>query len=128
VLVLLLRLAWIAGFLVGTTTHTIDLIAGGLDVYAGYPDGVRLYWVSLTALDPLTVVLIALRRRAGVVLGVAVMVSDVTINLTMSAVYGGLGMSGLILQCAFAVLVLSTAPLLWRSSPLSTPSSPDIAG
>ena len=115
-LVLLLRLAWIVGFLVGTTTHTIDLLAGGLDVYAGYPDGIRLYWVSLTVLDPLTVALIALRQRAGVVLGVAIMVSDVTINLTVSAVYGGLGVSGLIFQAAFAVLVLSTAPLLWRSS------------
>ncbi|MGV3712402.1 hypothetical protein [Pseudolysinimonas sp.] len=115
-LILAVRLAWIAGFLVGTITHVIDLAIAGFDVYAGYPDAVRLYWLSLTVLDPLAVLLTALRTRTGVVFGVVVIVSDVAINLTVSALIGGLGVAGLVLQIAFGIVVCTTAPLLWRAA------------
>jgi hypothetical protein len=75
---------------------------------------VRLFWVALTVLDPLVVVLIWLRRRAGVVLGAAVMLCDVGVNLTVAALYGGLAPFGLISQVLFGALVLATAPWLWR--------------
>lgn len=110
------RLVWVVGFLVGTTTHVLDLVQGGVAVYAGFPDAVRLYWVSLTLLDPLTVVLTALRRRAGVVLGVAIMVSDVSVNATVAATTDGLALRGLLLQVAFGLVVVTTAPLLWRAA------------
>ena len=115
-LTLVVRLIWIVGFLVGTTTHVIDLVVGGADVYAGFPWGVRAYWVSLTVLDPLAVVLTAFRLRAGVVLGVAIIVSDVIHNVVVFAVIGGLGVGGLVMQAAFGVVVVATAPLLWRAA------------
>lgn len=120
------RLVWIAGFLVGSTTHVLDLVQGGVAVYAGFPDAVRLYWVSLTLLDPLTVVLTALRRRAGVVLGVAIMVSDVAVNATVAATTDGLGLRGLVLQVAFGLVVVTTAPLLWRAA--RRPGERDVPG
>ena len=120
------RLVWIAGFLVGSTTHVLDLVQGGVAVYAGFPDAVRLYWVSLTLLDPMTVVLTALRRRAGVVLGVAIMVSDVAVNATVAATTDGLGLRGLVLQVAFGLVVVTTAPLLWRAA--RRPGERDVPG
>jgi hypothetical protein len=108
-------LIWIAGFLVGTTTHIADLVLGGSDVYAGYPDAVRLFWVSLTVLDPLAVVLIAVRSRAGVVLGVLIMLADVAVNVSVAATVGGLGLYGLVNQALFCAFVLLAARPLWRA-------------
>ncbi len=103
-----IHLLWAAGFLVGTITHVVDLVLGGLDVYAGHPAGVRAFWVALTVVDPLVVTLILLRRRSGVVLGVAVMVADVAVNGSVLAATGD-GLAGLVPQSLFAVLVLLTA-------------------
>jgi len=113
--VTIIRILWVAGFLVGTTTHVIDLVAGGTTVYAGFPDGVRVFWVSLTVLDPLAVVLIVLRWRAAVVLAIAIMVADVAVNSVMVATHG-LPVFGLVNQIAFGIFVLATAPLLWKHS------------
>ena len=118
------QLIWIAGFLVGTTTHIADLVFGGSDVYSGYPDAVRLFWVSLTVLDPLAVVLIALRSRAGVPLGVLIMIADVTVNLSVAATVGGLSLFGLVNQSLFCAFVLITARPLWRAFSTRTAPAP----
>ncbi|TPW77736.1 hypothetical protein [Schumannella soli] len=143
---LALRVMWMVGFAVGTTTHVIDLTLGGIDVYEDAPTAVRAFWVALTALDPTVIVLMlggaptreglaALRwRRAAVLLGAAIMVADVAVNATMTfeigmpgAAPGQIGV-GLVTQTAFAVFVLATAPLLWRRrAPDSARSSPDPA-
>lgn len=107
------QILWVIGFLIGTTTHTADLILGGLDVYGGFPPGVRLFWVTLTVLDPITAVLIILRRRAGIVLGIAVIVADIAVNWTVFVLLGGLSWFGVINQSLFAVLILATARWLW---------------
>jgi hypothetical protein len=105
---------WVIGFLVGTTTHTADLIIGGVDAYSGFPLGVRLFWVTLTILDPATAVLIICRRRSGVVLGSAVIIADIAVNWTVFAVVGGLSYFGVISQSLFALLIVVTARPLWR--------------
>ena len=97
-----------AGFLVGTTTHVVDLVLGGLDVYAGQPAGVRAFWVALTVVDPLVVTLLLLRRRAGVVLGVVVMVADVAVNGSVLAATGD-GLAALLPQSLFGAFVVLTA-------------------
>lgn len=107
------QILWVIGFLIGTTTHTADLILGGLDVYGGFPPGVRLFWVTLTVLDPITAVLIILRRRSGIVLGIAVIVADIAVNWTVFVLLGGLSWFGVINQSLFAVLILATARPLW---------------
>ena len=108
------QILWVIGFLIGTTTHTADLILGGLDVYGGFPPGVRLFWVTLTVLDPITAVLIILRRRSGIVLGIAVIVADIAVNWTVFVLLGGLSWFGVISQSLFALLIIVTARPLWR--------------
>ncbi len=115
------QVVWVFGFLVGTTTHTADLIVGGVNAYSDFPLGVRLFWVSLTFLDPATAALIIFRRRSGIVLGIAVIVADITVNWTVFVMVGGLSLFGVISQSLFAALILVTARPLWiwfgQSSP-----------
>jgi len=110
----LLRWLWIAGFAVGTTTHVADLVVGGADVYAAFHPALRAFWVSLTLWDPLVIVLLLLRRRAGVVLGLVVILADITVNWSVIAVVGGIPVWGAVNQTAFAVLLLASARLLAR--------------
>ena len=105
------------GFLVGTITHVLDIVFGGMNVYAAFPAGVRIFWVSLVVLDPAVVLLLVLRRRTGVILGVLVMISDVIVNSAVAQATGGLSSFGLVSQIAFGLFVIVTAPLLWRASP-----------
>jgi hypothetical protein len=104
---------WAIGFVVGTTTHTADLIVGGLNAYSAFPLGVRLFWVTLTILDPATAALIIFRRRCGIVLGSAVIIADIAVNWTVFAVVGGLSSFGVASQSLFAVLIVVTARPLW---------------
>ncbi len=105
---------WIVGYLIGTTTHVADLVVGGAHTYEGFPVGLRMFWMSLTVLDPLIVVLLLLRHRAGIVLGVAVLLIDIAVNWTVYATIGGISLFGVINQTLFAILIVSTARLLWR--------------
>ncbi|MGO4105636.1 hypothetical protein AB4Y63_16935 [Leifsonia sp. YAF41] len=107
------QVMWVIGFLVGTTTHTADLIIGGLDAYSAFPLGVRLFWVTLTILDPATAALIIFRRRSGIVLGSTVIIADIAVNWTVFATVGGLSSFGVICQSLFAVLIFVTARPLW---------------
>lgn len=34
---------WMVGFLIGTATHVLDLLAGGYGTYAEFPTVVRLF-------------------------------------------------------------------------------------
>jgi hypothetical protein len=108
------RALWIAGFAVGTVSHVLDLATAGADVYAGHPLGLRAFWVSLTVLDPLVIALLALRRPAGVGLGIAVILADIAVNWTVIATIGGIPVWGAGNQTLFAILVLATAPVLLR--------------
>lgn len=105
---------WIVGFLIGTATHVLDLLAGGFDTYAEFPTAVRLFWVSLTILDPITVVLLALRRLAGVILALAVILVDIAVNWTVFVTLAGFPLFAVVNQTLFAVVLLTTAPMLWR--------------
>lgn len=107
------QVIWVIGFLIGTTTHTMDLIVGGLNAYSGFPVGVRLFWVTLTILDPITAALIIVRRRSGIVLGSAVIIADIAVNWTVFALVGGLSLFGVISQSLFAVFIIVTARPLW---------------
>jgi hypothetical protein len=110
-----IQLVWIAGFLVGVTTHVVDLVLGGADVYAGFHPATRLFWVALTLLDPLTALLIALRNRAGIGLGVLIMLADVAVNWTVFATTDDFGLPGLLSQSLFFAFVLLTARPLRRA-------------
>lgn len=112
---LAIRVVWIAGFLVGTASHVLDLIAGGADTYGQFPTALRVFWSSLTVLDPLTVLLLLLRKRAGIILGLVVILADIAVNWTVLLTIGGNPLFGVVNQTLFAVFLLATAPALWRS-------------
>ncbi len=111
---LAIQIVWIAGFLIGTASHVLDLIAGGADTYGESPTALRVFWLSLTALDPLTVLLLMLRKRAGIILGLVVLLADIAVNWTVLFTIGGNPLFGVVNQTVFAVFLLATAPALWR--------------
>ncbi len=74
---LIVRLVYVAGFLVGTATHAIDLLAGG---YSWAPLPLAVFFTALVILDPLTAVLVALGRASGVTLAFAVIALDLAAN------------------------------------------------
>lgn len=108
---------WIAGFLVGTVSHIADLISGGLDTYEQFPAPLRVFWIGLTVLDPLVIALLAMRRRAGIVLALAVILADISVNWTVLLTISGNPLYGAIDQTLFAAVLAITAPVLWRWFP-----------
>ena len=64
----------------GTVVHVSQLLAGGWDPYPSVPGWLAVYFVCLTVLDPLAAALLLLRRRAGLMLGCAVLVIDAVAN------------------------------------------------
>ena len=107
---------WTLGFLIGTTTHTLDLINHGWLPYDFRPLPWNIYWTSLTFLDPIAALLIWWRERWGVVLGTAIMASNVLVNGYTAFVIGredfyfSLGLQG-----AFAAFVFWFARRHWQS-------------
>lgn len=70
----------VAVFGYGTVVHVVQLCAGGVNAYAGLPGVLAGFFASLVVLDPLVAVLLALRLRAGWVLGTVVLVLDAAAN------------------------------------------------
>jgi hypothetical protein len=110
----LVQALWVLGYLVGTVTHVGDLVFGGAHPYAGYPAPVRMFWVSLALIDPLTVVLLLMRRRSGVVLGLVVILVELAVSWTVFATVDGLSPLGLINLTLFGIVMVATARPLWR--------------
>ena len=105
----------------GTAVHVVQLVANGGDPYPALPGWLRAYFVSLTLLDPLAAVLLARRRRSGVVLAVAVLVTDAAANAWANyaldpAVGLTAGRVGQGVVTLLAVALLLATPVLWRET------------
>ncbi|MGR7025524.1 hypothetical protein [Geodermatophilus sp. URMC 62] len=105
----------------GAVVHVVQVVLGGGNPYPGLPGWLRAYFVSLTLLDPLAAVLLALRRRTGLVLAVAVLVSDAAANAWANyaldpAAGGTAGRVGQAVVTLLAVALLAATPLLWRET------------
>lgn len=108
----------IAGFAIGTTTHVLALLNRGWMVNPSAPVWMNVYWTALTFLDSLAVVLLLRSRRAGLVLALAIMLSDVAINTYVSHLFGFDGVPFQVqLQTVFLGFVLGAAGFLWRKAP-----------
>lgn len=110
--------AAVAVFAYGTTVHLGQLAAGGWPPYRGLPGWLAGYFVSLAVLDPTVGGLLACRRRAGLLLGCAVLLSDAAGNgYADYAVRPGHGITaGRVGQAVVAVLaiaLLAAAPRVW---------------
>lgn len=106
-------------FLVGTYTHTVDLVRHGF-LASLVPVAIGVYWNALTLLDPLALVLLWWLPKAGIRLALAIMISDLCVNTgAYLAGYFGppvLNMVPLRLfeQALFGVFLFVTAPLAYR--------------
>lgn len=105
----------------GTAVHVVQLVASGFDPYPDLPGWLRIYFIALTVLDPLAAVLLGRRRRSGVFLAVAVLVSNTAANGVANYALdpaGGVtaGRVGHAVITVLAVGACVAAPRLWRST------------
>jgi hypothetical protein len=111
-------LAASAVFAYGTVVHVVQLVVGGGDPYPSLPPWLATYFISLTLLDPLAAVLLQLRRRAGLLLGCAVLVTDAAANGYANHVIDAsagvtAGRVGHAVITLLALALLSVTPRLW---------------
>ncbi len=98
--------------------HARDIWNGGWLPYSEAPPAMNFYWTALALLDPLAVMFLYWRPRAGLALTLLIIVSDVSVN--SYAVYGlgyrdSYAMASLQLQSIFLGFVLGSFLYLWRS-------------
>ncbi len=105
------------GFLGGTHSHMTGIWYNGFFAQKA-PLLFNLYWDSLTLFDPLTVLLLWTRPRAGVGLAVGIMLTDIPVNAySYASGYFGPPVPGMITtwlftQSLFATFVFVTAPVV----------------
>jgi hypothetical protein len=106
---------WVACFLIGTATHSLTLFHRGWLPYEWVPLPVNVFWTLLTFADPLAALLLVVRRNAGIVLGLSIMVLDVAINTWIATGPGFSGLSRpLQAQTLFFGFTLGSFRLIWR--------------
>lgn len=112
---------YLAAFGIAAAFHARDVArrweqTGGLSLpYDFAPLPLNLFWTSLTLLDPLVIgLLVAGRRRLGLLLAAGVMTADVAVNsyAVFALDYAGFARS-LPVQSAFLGFVLGSLPFLW---------------
>jgi hypothetical protein len=110
---------YVFAFAVATLCHLFDIARGGWLPYTKYAFGLNVFWTSLTFLDPLAIVLLLKRRRAGLGLALAIITADVAVNLTVGlwefVRSGRFTFWGLVTQIPVGVFMWWTAPKLWAA-------------
>jgi len=114
---ILLRVVYAICLLAGASTHVWTVATQGLFWdYGGVPVISRIYWTSLTLLDPLAALLLFSRPRAGLVMTLAIIVSDVVHNtwlMVRSPSSDWLNWM-YVAQVLFLAFVLATIRYAWR--------------
>jgi uncharacterized membrane protein len=112
----LLRTIYATCLLAGMSTHAATAWRHGLlwD-YGGVPQFTRVYWTSLTFLDPLAAILLLVCPRVGLIATLAIISSDVAHNLWFFQRYHFPFNWLLVAQCAFLIFVVTTFPSAWRA-------------
>jgi hypothetical protein len=120
---LLIRIVYALCLAGATYNHVRAVIEGGW-MPPFVPPASALYWSSLTFLDPLAILLLFVRPRAGIALTVAIMATNVPHNLGYLWVHGDAGPymreviadKMVVSQIVFLLFVVVTAPIAWRAS------------
>ena len=111
-----LRVIMIGALSVGTCTHLENSLRAGYLPLPRQPFAFNLYWTALTLLDPLAATLLVVRPRAGLVLSVLIMLSDISINAYAFPPSGAIHTEWpFLLQVAFALFLFGVTPYCWRS-------------
>ena len=129
----IVRSIWAACLLIGGLNHARILLQHGLlwD-YGGVAWASAAYWSSLTIIDPLTAALLFVRPRAGIVLTVLLIVTNVVHNLTVTAqnspegelLTDALSNPFILSQIGFMVFVGATVRVAWKSTGSGTHLQP----
>ncbi|WP_207221235.1 hypothetical protein [Pseudoduganella lutea] len=82
--------------------------------YGGVHPFYATFWTSLTFFDSLAVLLLLARPRAGLVLTVLIIVTDVLVNATAGLAYR-FDMPSFAAQAGFMVFVLATVRRAWNT-------------
>ncbi|HEY4296966.1 MAG TPA: hypothetical protein VGM85_10885 [Paraburkholderia sp.] len=99
-----------------TLTHLQVVLAHGLGWdYGGVAPLTRIYWTSLVFIDPLTALLLLLMPRAGLILCVAVVVTDLVHN-SWFAMHQPIRMELYLSQIVFLLFVAFTMRTAWRGA------------
>ena len=115
-------IVFILAFTGATYNHVMEIVRGGLFPYAkwfGAPKSLNLYWTSLTLLDPFAILTLIFNIRAGYVLALCIMITDVPINLYANVNYWLLPLYKnypLLKQVFFLIFLLFTVRRVWRLS------------
>ncbi|MDQ2770569.1 MAG: hypothetical protein M3Y54_08725 [Bacteroidota bacterium] len=106
-------------FLAGTCTHVVGLVRRGFLAFP-VPLPIGVFWDALTLLDPLTVLLLWWHPKAGIRLGLGIMLADICVNTyTYLAGYWGPPVPNMVPlhlfdQALFGVFLFATAPLAFH--------------
>ncbi|NIL88644.1 hypothetical protein RhoFasSB10_00932 [Rhodococcus fascians] len=109
-----------AVFAYGTAVHLVQLAGGGENPYPGTPAVIAWFFVALVVLDPLAAVLIAQRRRIGLLIGSTTLVLDAVANAVVNYPLHGpsegvtAGRIGQAVVTALAVTLVFATPRLRR--------------
>lgn len=96
--------------------HARIVVAHGLNWdYGGVHPLLAFFWTALTFVDPLAVILLALRPRTGLLLTAAIIVVDVIVNACAGFAYG-VDWAAFGAQALFLAVVLATFRAAWRGS------------
>jgi hypothetical protein len=109
-----LRLIYALCLCGATWTHLqVALVHGLWWDYGGAAPLTQMYWTSLLFIDPLTVLLLLLSPRAGLIVCVAVIVADVVHN-SWFALHHPIHVDLYLSQIAFLLFVAFTVRTAWR--------------
>jgi hypothetical protein len=114
-------LLYILAFTGATSNHIQDIIKGGLFPYIKWnvPFFLNFYWTSLTLLDPLSIGILLINIRTGLWFYLAVMVSDVAVNIYSNAVYWKVPLilqTALLLQIVFLLFLILTFKRIYAAA------------
>jgi signal transduction histidine kinase len=108
-------LGW--GFVFGCVSHFGWLWVNGSLLYHGpAPPWAVWFWFGVCAVDLVVFWLMLAHPRAGIVLGVATMMTTLTVNWTQFPTFEYTFNWVLIGLTLFGVIMFATAPWLWRAS------------
>ena len=102
------------GLVMGGAVHLYDIASGGIFPYRFAPLPVNVYWTSLAALDLVAAFLLWRQMGLGLMLTVAIMLSDVAVNSYVTYVLKlAASFAPLQLQTLFLGFVLGCVGFLW---------------
>lgn len=114
----LLRTIYALCLLGAASTHVWTVATHGLFYdYGGVPIFTRVFWTSLTVLDPLAAVLLFVKPQAGLILTLVIIVSDVLHNTWLMNRSTTANWSNwmYVLQVVFLIFVLLTISRAWEA-------------